>query len=97
MYLVGADHPNKRSAQIHLERLVSDAIQPAFDALLRVVDEVLPVERQDAEAAKTIVLGHPQLSARDALHLATMNRHGITTVFSFDRDFDTYPGISRIG
>src|SRR6266516_6082977 len=49
-----------------------DAIQPAFDALLGVVDEVLPVEQSAAERAKTIVLGSRQLSARDALHLAIM-------------------------
>src|SRR3989304_9667459 len=45
-----------------------DAIQPAFDALLGVVDEVFPVEVQDVEHAKAIVLGWSRLSARDAVH-----------------------------
>jgi uncharacterized protein len=34
-----------------------DAIQPAFNALLGVVDEVLPVDRVAVERAKEIVLG----------------------------------------
>lgn len=71
-------------------------IQPAFDALLGVVDEVLAVEFEDVQTAKTIVLGSGQLSARDALHLAVMVRHGITTVASFDRGFDSHPGVRRI-
>ena len=74
-----------------------DAIQPAFDALLGVVDEVLPIERGDALAARDIVLGSPWLSARDAIHLAVMQGHGIECVLSFDKGFDAYPGIERIG
>jgi predicted nucleic acid-binding protein len=51
-----------------------DAIQPAFDALLAVVDEVFSVGLTDLERAKTIVLGRRRLSARDALHAAIMQR-----------------------
>src|SRR5271166_6185871 len=47
-----------------------DAIQPAFDALLGIVDEVMPVDLAATERAKMIVLGSRRLSARDALHLA---------------------------
>jgi predicted nucleic acid-binding protein len=73
-----------------------DAIQPAFDALLRIVDEVLAVEREDVERAKAIVLGTSRLSARDAVHLATMERAGVTRILSFDSGFDGYPGVSRL-
>ena len=73
-----------------------DAIQPAFDALLNVVDEVLPVEHTIVERAKQIVLGHSRLSARDAVHLAVMESNGIQQVLSFDAGFDGFPGISRI-
>ena len=73
-----------------------EAIQPAFDVLDRIVDEVLPVERADLERAKAVVLGRARLSARDALHLALMERHRIETVFSFDAGFDGFPGIRRI-
>lgn len=74
-----------------------DAVQPAFDALLDVVDEVLPVERRDVEAAKDILLGAYGLSARDALHAAVMERHEIDRIMSFDHGFDRYPGIERLG
>lgn len=73
-----------------------DAIQPAFDALLGVVDEVFPVERAVVERAKAIVLGKRQLSARDALHVAVMQHHGIARILSFDAGFDGVPGLQRI-
>jgi len=74
----------------------NDAIQPALDALLGVVDEVLPVERDDVLSARDILMGGPKLSSRDALHLAIMRRHGIRSILSFDRGFDLFPGVSRI-
>ena len=48
-----------------------------------------------AAGARTIVLGHPRLSARDAIHLAVMERNGVSTILSFDAGFDGFPGISR--
>ncbi len=74
-----------------------DAIQPAFDALLGVVDEVFAVDPQSVERAKGIVLGNKKLSARDALHLAIMQRQRISEILSFDKGFDGFPGIHRIG
>jgi hypothetical protein len=73
-----------------------DAIQPAFDALLGVVDEVFPIDRAGVERAKTIVLGSRRLSARDALHLAVMEKHGIERIMSFDAGFDGFPGVIRL-
>lgn len=73
-----------------------DAIQPAFDALLGVVDEVFAVDRSAVERAKTIVLGSEQLSARDALHLAVMERQGVGQIMSFDAGFDGFPGVVRL-
>jgi predicted nucleic acid-binding protein len=73
-----------------------DAIQPAFDALLGIVDQVLPIDRAAAERAKEIVLGHPKMSARDAVHLAVMEQHSIEQVLTFDLGFDGYPGIKRL-
>jgi len=74
-----------------------DAIQPAFEALLGVVDEVFPVDLSGVERAKMIVLGSVTLSARDALHLAVMKKQGVDRILSFDRGFDEFPGIERIG
>lgn len=74
-----------------------DAIQPAFDALSALVDEVLAVERADVTRAKDVLLSRWQLSSRDALHVAVMQRHGIERILSFDRGFDSVPGIIRVG
>lgn len=73
-----------------------DMIQPAFDAVLGLVDDVLPLEAADLDVAKGIALGVTRLSARDAVHVALMRRHGIGTVMSFDVDFDVVPGITRL-
>jgi predicted nucleic acid-binding protein len=74
-----------------------DAIQPAFDALLGVVDDVVDVGRKDVERARELVLGMARLSARDALHAAVMERKGIARIMSFDAGFDSLPGITRLG
>lgn len=121
MYLVGATHPNKTTAQQALERAIvegerlvtdaevlqeilhryvaiarRDAIQPAFDALLGVVDEVFPIELADVERARTVVQGKARLSARDAIHMAIMERHGVAKVLTFDAAFDEVPGVGRL-
>ena len=72
-----------------------DAIQPAFDALLGVVDQVLAVDGIAAERAKQIVLGHRRPSARDALHLAVMEQHGVEQILSFGSGFDGFLGVRR--
>jgi predicted nucleic acid-binding protein len=72
------------------------AIQPAFEALLGVVDEVHPVELRDVERARSICLSYESLSARDALHVAIMERYKISTIMSFDAGFEGYPGLTRI-
>jgi predicted nucleic acid-binding protein len=73
-----------------------DAIQPAFDSLLGIVDEVFAVDRAIAERAKEIVLGHHQMSARDAIHLSVMDQHGIDRILTFDSGFDGFPGVTRL-
>lgn len=73
-----------------------DAIQPALDALLGVVDEVLPIEDRDVLRARDVVLGVQGISARDALHVAIMQRHRIGSILSFDRGFDAVPGVRRV-
>jgi predicted nucleic acid-binding protein len=72
------------------------AIQPAFDAVLGVVDEVYPVEPVDIERAKALMLGLVPVSARDAVHLAVMERRGIRRVLSFDVGFDAVGWVERV-
>ena len=73
-----------------------DAIQPALDAIVDIVDEVYAIEASDVERAKTVLAGSRQLSARDALHIAIMERHGVELILSFDSRFDSRPGIMRL-
>jgi hypothetical protein len=74
-----------------------EAIQPAFDALLAVVDEIFPVEAATVERAKAMVFGRKRLSARDAIHLAIMEQHAVDRILSFDAGFDGQPGVVRLG
>jgi predicted nucleic acid-binding protein len=71
-------------------------IEPAFDTLRGLVDDVLPVEGADVFAAKDLIHASPTLSARDALHVAVMRRHDIADILSFDRGFDAVNGIRRL-
>ena len=74
-----------------------EAIQPAFDAVTNVVDEVLSIGRVDVERARELVLGALSLSARDALHVDVMEREDIPRIMSFDAGFDGVPGMTRLG
>lgn len=73
-----------------------DAIQPAFDLLLSVVDDVIPVDRAVVLRAREILLGRTGLSARDAVHVASMEAVGSRTIMTFDSDFDRFPGVERL-
>ena len=73
-----------------------DAIQPALRAILDVVDEVFPIEKRDVMRAAEIAENPALLSARDAVHVAIMERHAIGSILSFDSDFDRWPGLERI-
>lgn len=73
-----------------------EAIQPAFDALRSLVDEVFPVEEADVMRAKDLVGTHAHISARDGLHVAVMQARGISRLLSFDRRFDSVAGIQRL-
>jgi predicted nucleic acid-binding protein len=73
-----------------------EAIGPAFEVLLSLVDDVHPVDLSLTLRARDIVLAHPKASARDALHVAVMERHRIDVVMTFDQGFDGFPGIRRL-
>ena len=74
-----------------------EAIKPTLGTLLRYVDQVFPVEQADVLRASEILQEPLGLSARDALHIAIMERHGVERIMSFDADFDRCAGITRVG
>src|ERR1022692_2010743 len=65
-----------------------EAIGPDFQVTLDIVDEVIPIEKAEVLRAGEIAQNRALLSARDAVHLAVMERHGIRSILSFDADFD---------
>jgi predicted nucleic acid-binding protein len=73
-----------------------EAIGPAFQVTLGIVDEVIPIEKTAVLRAGEIVQNRALMSARDAVHIAVMERHGIRSILSFDADFDRWPGLQRI-
>jgi uncharacterized protein len=73
-----------------------DAIAAALKLTLSVVDEVYPIEKADVLRASEIVQSSAGSSARDAVHVAIMERYGIRSILSFDADFDRWPQIRRV-
>ena len=73
-----------------------DAIQPAFDVLLGIIDEIFAVDAATVERAKAIVLERRNLSARDAVHIAVMEQHQVGRILTFDTGFDGVRGIERL-
>ena len=81
-----------------LHRYVSinrrQAIEPAWTALRKLVDEVFPIELEDVARARQLVLTS-RLGGRDALHAAVMQRRDIGEILTFDTAFEHIPGIRR--
>ncbi len=73
-----------------------EAIGAALRAILAAADEVFAIEKRDALRAAEIVRQQSAMSARDALHIAIMERYRIPSILSFDADFDGWPGLRRI-
>ena len=73
-----------------------EAIGRALEATLEIVDDVFAIEKADVLRAAEICENRASLSARDAVHIAVMERHGIGSILSFDADFDRWPGLKRI-
>ncbi len=73
-----------------------EAIRPALQLILNIADDVFAIEKTDVMRASEIVQDRALLSARDAVHIAVMERHGIRSILSFDADFDRWPGLKRI-
>ena len=73
-----------------------DAIDPAFDSLDRIVDEVFAYGMAEIRAARALIASGNGLSARDALHVSIMRKSGADLILSFDEGFDVCRDISRL-
>ena len=72
------------------------AIAPAFQLMLDIIDEVFPVEKSHVVRASQIAVMPGQVSSRDAVHIAVMEARGLTSILTFDKDFDRWPGLRRV-
>ena len=77
-----------------IERL--DAIQPAFDVLLGMVDEIFTVSIADMIRAKEFVFSYKGICARDAVQAAVMKNNDIEEILTFDGGFDALTFLRRI-
>lgn len=73
-----------------------DAIDAAFDSLDRLVDDVQGFGLTEVRSARALLETCDGLSARDALHVAVMQKARVNRILSFDEGFDVLPGIERI-
>jgi uncharacterized protein len=73
-----------------------EAIGPAFQVILDIVDDVFAIEKADVLRAGEIAQHPASLSSRDAVHIAVMEHQRIQSILSFDADFDRWPGLKRI-
>jgi predicted nucleic acid-binding protein len=69
-----------------------------YESAVRLSDEVLPIDEGHTARALELLLEHRTqgLTPRDAIHVATMERRGLTRLLSTDRDFDVLSQLERV-
>ena len=72
------------------------AIDSAFATLDAIAPDVLTFGMPEIRSARAVIDSVSGLSARDALHVAIMQRARIDRILSFDQGFDRCPGITRL-
>lgn len=73
-----------------------DDAQTVFESTRDLCSEIFAVTESDTERALVLLLEHPRLSPRDAIHVAVAERNQIDHILSTDSDFDIVPGIHRL-
>ena len=72
------------------------AAETIYATAVALCDEVLPVTAGSTGRALELLLQHSDLSPRDAIHVATMEEHGLRRILTTDRDFDAIDSVVRI-
>lgn len=70
-------------------RAVYDMARKIFPVVISITTDIL-------DQARSIMDKQPRLSARDAVHAAVVEIHGMEAVCSYDRDFDDLPRMKRV-
>jgi hypothetical protein len=66
-----------------------------FDLVLNLGLTIYPVELSDLAIALKLLVSHPKLSTRDAVHLGVAIRRDVSMIVSYDQDFSHYTEIER--
>ena len=67
-----------------------------YDLTRMIVPLVIPITAETLDRARSLLERYPALTARDAVHAAVVQLHGIRAICSYDRDFDQVEGVERI-
>lgn len=67
----------------------------ATEHLVNLFPTVIPVTVNEIKIAGSLMPNHPRLSARDAIHAAVVQLHGLEGIVSTDRAFDEVSGLTR--
>ena len=73
-----------------------DAARTVYRAATTLCADILAIDIQHTNRALELLLESPQLSPRDAVHVATMESHGLRRILTTDRDFDSIESVDRI-
>ena len=67
-----------------------------YDLFVALLPEVFDDTLADSGLAKTILLSHAGISARDAVHAGVMINREVRVIATFDRGFGDIDGITRL-
>jgi len=67
-----------------------------YELARRVVPLVIPITAEVLDKSRALLDRYAVLTARDALHAAVVQSHGLRAICSYDRDFDEIEGLERI-
>ena len=73
-----------------------ESARTVYEAATDICGEILPITEHQIARALEVLVEHPGLPARDALHVATMETHGIERLLSADKEFDRIDTVERV-
>jgi uncharacterized protein len=73
-----------------------DIAREVYQAATGLCDVVLPVSEQTTARARELMSRYVNLSARDAIHVASMEEGGLRQLLSTDGDFDAVEEVRRV-
>lgn len=63
----------------------TETLAAAMELAVSTIQTVWPLEIEDVRHANRLVESHPELGARDLIHLACCQRRSVTAIKTFDR------------